>query len=132
MANRVRITGGKIDGDDNEGRDAQVDEWGNLRTREGVFKGAYKVYEDSVAGAADFNTHDFATDTGRSHAIEGWLINDGEGTVTVSYSQSSNALLFGESFTVKKGESVDTLRLDIARIKVTRGSADASYRIFLI
>jgi len=132
MAARVRISGGNIDGENNEGIDAQVDAWGNLRTRQGVFKGTYKVYEDSVAGVADFNTHDFAGDTGRNHIVDGWLINDGDGSITVSYSQSSNPLLFGESFTVMADEQIDFLRLDVSRIKVTRGDADASYRMFLI
>ena len=138
MANRVRISGGNIDGDDNEGRDAQVDAWGNLRTREGVFQGSYKTYEDSVSGSGDFNTHDFATDSGRTHSVEGWLVNDGNssdnatGTIVISYSQSTNPLSFGDTYTVKSGEIVDFLRLDIARIKVLRGDADSSYRIFMI
>ena len=129
MASSVRISGGNIDGDQNEGYHAQVDQWGNLRTRQGVFRGTYKVYESSVSTST--NTHDFATDTGRDHIVDGWLMNDGDNDITVSYAQSSNPLIYGESFTVKESETIDFLRLDVCKIKIT-GASTASYRMFLI
>ncbi len=129
MANRVRITGGSIDGDSNEGRDAQVDVNGNLRVREGHFNGLNKAYEDTSFVSGDSPaTHSFNTDTGRN-AIDGWLICDGAGNVQIDFSQ--DGVTFGDKFTVKKGEVVDLLRLNINKIRVTHVS-DSAYRIFLI
>jgi len=74
MAQRVKICGGNIDGDDNEGRDAQVDANGNIRVREGHFEGLNKTYEDASFITGDSPaTHDFNDDAGRN-AIDGWII----------------------------------------------------------
>ena len=130
MAERVRITGGNIDVDDNEGRDAQVDEWGNLRVREGVYKFDNKVYEDASFIEADSpQTHDMNADTGRN-AVDGYIISDGPGDIQVDISR--NGIAFGEKFTMKKGERVNLLHLDIDKIRVTWVSADSAYRINLL
>ena len=129
MANPVRIAGGNIDGDVNEGYHAQVDQWGNLRTRQGVFKGTYKVYESSVSASEDIINFD--TDSGRTHIVDGWLINDGDDDITIKYAQSGNTLIYGESFTVKESEMVDFLRLDVSKIKIA-STGSASYRMLLI
>lgn len=130
MANRVRITGGDIDGDDNEGRDAQVDEWGNLRVREGVYKFDNKVYEDASFISADSpQTHDMNADTGRN-AVDGYIICDGSGNIQVDISR--NGIAFGDKFTMKKGERVNLLHLDIDKIRVTWTGTDSAYRVNLL
>lgn len=129
MANRVRISGGFIDGDNNEGYDAQVDRNGNLRTREGHFAGLNKTYEDASFVAGDSPaTHDFNNDKNRN-AIDGWIICDGDGDIQVDF--SNDGISFGDKFTMKKREVVDLLRLDINKIRITH-VADSAYRIFLI
>lgn len=129
MAQRVRITGGNIDGYDNEARDAQVDELGNLRVREGVWEYTGKSYEDSSFVAGDSPaTHSFNTDTGRN-AVDGWIVCDGAGDIQVDY--SINGVTFSDKFTMKKNEIVDLLRLNINKIRITHVT-DSAYRIFLI
>ena len=130
MAQRVRITGGNIDGDDNEARDAQVDAWGNLRVREGTFHGDYKVYADTSFASGDSPaTHDFETDTGRT-SVDGWIICDGSGSIVIALSR--DGLTYQDSYTLKKGEVIDVLRFEISKIKVTHSGTDSSYRILLI
>lgn len=129
MAGRVIITGGNIDGVDSTGRDANVDANGNLWVREGHYDFDNKTYEDTLTVDNSPVTVDFNDDTGRN-AVEGWIINDGAGTLTVAVSR--RGLVFGDAFTVKKGETVDFLRLDIDSLKLTHSGTDADYRIFLI
>ncbi len=130
MAERVRITGGNIDGDNNEGRDAQVDQWGNLRVREGVYKADNKAYEDTSFVAGDSpQTHDFNNDKGRN-AIDGYIICDGSGNIQVDVSR--DGLSYGDKWTMKKGERVNLLHFDIDKIRVTHTGADSAYRINLI
>lgn len=129
MPQRVRITGKSDVRYSNEAIDAQVDRLGNLMTREGALPGLNETYEGIVTVGNSPVTCDFNNDSGRN-AMEGWIINDGDGDIQVDYSR--DGISFGDKFTVKKGESVDLLRLDIDKLRITRVSADASYRVFLV
>ncbi len=130
MAERVRITGGNIDGDNNEGHDAQVDKNGNLRVREGVYDFDNKAYEDTSFTAADSpQTHNFEGDTGRT-AIDGYLIVDGPGDV--QFDISRDGLTYGDKFTVKKGERVNLSHFKVSKIRATHTGTDSAYRINLI
>jgi len=130
MASPVRIIGKSDARDLNEAIAAQVDRLGNLMVREGALPGLNKTYEDSSFEAGDSPAvHNFLSDTGR-RAQEGWIICDGDGDIQVDYSR--DGITYGDKFTVKSGEVVDFLRLDIARIRVTYVSANSGYRIFLV
>ncbi len=129
MAVSIRLMGGNIDGEDNEGRHAQVDTWGNLRVREGVYKFDNKVYEDvSFIEGDSPQAHDMNADTGRN-AVDGYIIVDGPGDVQVDISR--DGINFGDKFTMKKGERVNLLHLDIDKIRVTWVS-NSAYRINLL
>ena len=130
MAERVRITGGNIDGDDNEGRDAQVDQWGNVRVREGVYQNDNKVYEDTSFEAGDSPVVlDMFGDTGRK-SVDGYLIIDGAGDILVEISR--NGLTYGPQFTMKKGERFSMLRIDCDSIRLTHSGTDSAYRVNLL
>ncbi|MAF43722.1 MAG: hypothetical protein CMI54_06105 [Parcubacteria group bacterium] len=129
MAERVRITGGDIDGSDNEGHDAQVDKKGNLRVREGIYDFDNITYEDTSFVTGDSPaTHDFNADAGRN-AVDGYIICDGAGNIQVDVSR--NGIAFGSKFTMKKGERVNLAHFNIDKIRVTWVS-DSAYRINLI
>lgn len=129
MAERVRITGGDINGTDNEGRDAQVDSWGNLLTREGVYQFDNKVYEDTSFVVGDSPVVlDMFGDTGR-RSVDGYIICDGPGDILVEITR--NGLTYGPQFTMKKGERFSMLRIDCDSIRLTH-SADSAYRVNLL
>lgn len=130
MAERVRITGGNIAGDDNEGRDAQVDQWGNLRVREGIYQFDNKVYEDAdfTAGESPV-THNMFGDTGRN-SVDGYLIVDGPGNILVEISR--RGLVYGPQFTMKKGERFSFLRIDAAKVRLAHSGTDSAYRMNLL
>lgn len=130
MPQRIRITGGKdIGGLDSEGRDVQVDEWGSLHIRDSSYNFDNKTYEGTVTAANSPVTCSFYSDTGRD-AFEGWIVNDGAGDIQVDFSR--DGLSYGDKFTIKKGEFIDLLRLRINKLRLTRVTADAGYRVFLI
>ena len=130
MAEPVRIAGGYIDGDDNEGYHAQVDRNGNLRVREGHYAFLNYVSEDTNFQVGDSPaTFDFNLAASRN-AIDGWIVCDEAGDIQVDFSR--DGLTFGEKFTMKSGEIVHLLRLDIDKIRVTHTGTDSFYRIFLI
>lgn len=130
MAERVRITGGNMGGLNNEGRDAQVDVNGNLHVREGVHNFLNKTYENTSFDSGDSpETCSFHADTGRN-AVDGWIQCDGPGNIQVDYSM--DGLLYGDKFTVKKNESVDLLRMNINKLRITHTGEDSAYRVFLI
>lgn len=125
MAEPVRI----VFGNDNDGIHAQGDANGNLLTREGVYDYDNKTYEDSSFVVGDSPaTHNFALDMGRN-AVDGYIICDGAGDIQVDISR--NGISYGSKFTVKSGERVNLLHLNIAKIRVTH-VADSAYRINLI
>ena len=130
MANPVRIAGGNIDGDTNEGYHAQVDQNGNLRVREGHFDGDNQSYEDTSFVTGDSPaTHDFYTDTGGRCSVDGWVVCDGDGDISVSISR--DGISYGDAMTMKSGEIIDLLRWKVNKIRVT-WIADSAYRIVLI
>jgi len=129
MAGPVRIVGKTDDRDSNEGIAAQVDSLGNLHVREGSYPGLNKVYEDTNFVTGDSpQTHDFNSDAGRN-ATDGYIICDGPGNIKVDYSR--DGITFGEQWTMKKGEKVSLLRLDIDKIRIT-WVADSAYRINMV
>lgn len=130
MAAPVRIIGHDSDRDDNEQLQAQVDDQGNLMVREGTYPGLNKTYEDSSFATGDSPaTHDFYGDMGK-YAVDGYIICDGAGDIQVDFTR--NGLDYGAKWTMKKGERVNLLRLDIKKIRVTWVTADSAYRINLI
>ena len=130
MPARVRLTGGdRIGGYDNEGYDAQVDKYGAVHVRQTPHNFSNKTYEDTSFVTGDSPVvHDFNTDASRN-ASDGWIICDGDGEIQVDY--SIDGLTYGDKFTMKKGEVVDLLSMNIDKIRVTWVS-DSSYRIFLV
>jgi len=129
MAQPVRIIG-KSDGrDKSEGIQAQVDSLGNLHVREGTYPGLMKTYEDSSFVTGDSPAvHDFYTDKS-AYAIDGYLVCDGDGDIQVDYTR--DGIVYSDKATMKKGEQMDLLRLDIRKIRIT-WVADSAYRIVLI
>ena len=131
MPNAVRIIGHKSDRDQNEYQQAQVDSLGNLHTREGQYPGLNQTYEDTSFVAGDSPAvHDFYTDSGSKRAVDGYIICDGSGDIQVDYTR--DGITYGDKWTMKSGERVNLLRLDIKKIRVTHTGTDSSYRINLI
>lgn len=130
MGQRVIITGGNIDGVDSVGRDANVDANGNLWVRSGHYAFDNKTYEGTVTAGNTPVTCAFYNDAGRN-AYAGWIINDGDADIQVDFSRD-NVNYDGAKWTLKLGEITQLDRLDIAKLRITRVSADASYRVFLI
>ena len=129
MAESVRIVGHKTDREDHEALQAQVDTLGNLHVREGAYPGLNETYEDTSFAVGDSPaTHDFYGDTGR-FACDGYIICDGSGNIQVDYTR--DGITYGDKWTMKTGERVVLLRLDIKKIRVTWVS-DSAYRINLI
>jgi hypothetical protein len=130
MAAPVRIVGNKTDRDENEHLQAQVDTLGNLHVREGAYPGLNQTYEDTSFSSGDSPAvHDFYTDAGR-FACDGYIICDGPGDIQVDYTR--DGLTYGDKFTMKTGEQVSLLRLDIKKIRVTHAGTNSAYRIFLV
>jgi hypothetical protein len=131
MAQAVRIVGHLSDRDENEQLQAQVDELGNLYVREGAYPGLNFTYERTSFVAGDSpSTHDFFTDSGGKYASDGYIICDGDGDIQVDITR--NGIIYGSKWTMKAGEKVALLRLDIKKIRITHTGADSSYRINLI
>ncbi len=129
MAAGVRIAGGNIDGTDNEGHHAQVDKWGNLRVREGMYDFDNITYEDSSFVTGDSPaTHDFNGDSGRN-AVDGYIICDGQGDIQVDVSR--DGISYGNKWTMKRNEKVNLSHYNVDKIRVTWVS-DSAYRINLI
>jgi hypothetical protein len=128
MAQPVRIVGHKSDRDDNEQLQAQVDDFGNLQVREGSYQGLNQTYEDSSFVTGDSpRTIDAYTDLGH-YVQDGYIIVDsGELQCDVT----RNGIDYGDKFTIKSGEKVSFLRMDIKKIRLTWVS-DSSYRINII
>ncbi len=129
MAAPVRVVGHDSTRDNNEGYVAQVDRLGNLMVREGPYPGLNKTYEDTsfVEGETPV-THNFFGDMGK-YAIDGYIICDGPGDIQVDFTR--NGVDYGSKFTMKVGERVSLLRLDIKKIRITWVS-DSAYRVNLI
>lgn len=129
MPQPVRIIGKSDSRDDNEAIQAQVDALGNLHVREGAYPGLNKTYESALfSSGSSPAVHDFYGDTGR-YAIDGWIACDGDGNIQVDYTR--DGITYGDKWTMKRGEVVDLLRLDIKKIRVTYVT-DSAYRIFLV
>lgn len=130
MAEPVRIVGHRSDRDSNEQLQAQVDTLGNLHVREGTYPGLNQTYEDTSFTAGDSPAvHDFYTDSGGKYAVDGYIICDGDGAIQVDYTR--DGITYGDKWTMKTGEKVALLRLDIKKIRVTF-VANSAYRINLI
>ena len=129
MAEPVRIVGHKSDRDANEQLQAQVDSLGNLHVREGSYPGLMETYEDTSFVTGDSPAvHDFYTDAGR-FASDGYIVCDGAGNIQIDYTR--DGITYSDKVTLKKGERLSLLRLDIKKIRITWVS-DSSYRIVLI
>ena len=136
MAERVRISGGAIGQESNEGKDAQVNSEGSLHIIPGIggaggtYPGYNVAYEDTTFLTGDSPaTHDFNADAGRN-AVGGWIICDGAGNIQVDFSRDG-VNYSGSKWTMKKGERVNLENLDIDKIRVTWVS-NSAYRINLI
>ena len=129
MAERVRLSGGKIEGVDHEGNDAQVSKEGSLHIVFGDAGGDNKAYEDTSFVTGDSPVVlDFEGDTGR-RSKAGWFINDGDGDIKVELSR--DGLVYGDQFTTMLGEIIDFAGVGISKIRLTH-TTDSAYRIFLI
>jgi len=129
MPARVRITGKSDRRNTNDSIDAQVDSLGNLMCREGVYPGLMETYEDTSFVTGDSPaTLDFNADAGRN-STDGYCINDGAGDFYVDYSR--DGITFSDKATIKVGERLSLLRLDIDKLRIT-WIADSSYRVVMI
>jgi len=130
MPECVRIVGHWSDRDSNEQLQAQVDPLGNLHTREGAYPGLNQTYENTnfTAGGSPA-THDFYTDAGR-YASDGFIVCDGPADIQVDYTR--DGITYGDKWTMKAGEQVSLLRLDIKKLRITRTSANSAYRVFMV
>ncbi len=91
--------------------------------------GRSKKYEDSSFLTGDSPaTHDVNNDLGRN-AHDGYLVNDGPGDLTWSY--SDDGITYGDAHTIKQDETVRLTGLDIDSIKIT-WIADCGYRIMVV
>ena len=130
MPQCVRIVGHLTDREDHEQLQAQVDTLGNLHVREGAYPGLNETYEDTSFAVGDSPaTHDFYTDAGRT-VSDGYIICDGAGDIQVDISR--DGISYGDKWTMKSGEKVSLLRLDIRKIRITFVSANSAYRINVI
>jgi hypothetical protein len=129
MAQPVRIVGHKTDREDHEALQAQVDTLGNLHVREGAYQGLNKTYEDTAFLVADSPvTLDVYTDL--SHYVQdGYIICDGAGDIQVDVTR--DGLIYGDKWTMKSGEKVSLLRMDIKKIRLTAVS-NSAYRVNVI
>lgn len=129
MAERVRISGGKIEGVDHEGIDAQVSREGSLHVVFGDAGGDNKAYEDTSFVTGDSPVVlDFEGDTGR-RSKAGWFINDGDGDIKVELSR--DGLVYGDQFTTMLGETIDFGGIGVSKVRLT-WVQNSSYRIFMI
>ena len=86
-------------------------------------------YEDTSFLTGDSPAvHDVNTDLGRN-GRDGYLINDGEGSFKVSFSDDGTT--YGSNHTIKAGEILRFKGVDIDKIKVT-WVANSAYRIFVL
>lgn len=130
MAAPIRIIGHHSDRDENEQIQAQVDLLGNLMVREGTYPGLNQTYEDTSFVVGDSPAvHDFYTDSGGKFAVDGYIICD-SGDIQVDYTR--DGITYGDKWTMKSGERVALLRLDIKKIRVTHTGTDSAYRINMI
>ena len=89
-----------------------------------------KTYEDSSFIAGDSPAvHSFYGDMGYN-SIQGWITCDGPGNISVAFSR--DGITYGDEWTMRLGENTSLRGFDIHSIRVTRLTADSSYRIFLI
>jgi hypothetical protein len=129
MAQPVRIVGHKSDREDNEQLQAQVDDDGNLMVREGSYQGLNQTYEDTNFQTGDSPvTIDAYGDLG-SYVHDGYIICDGAGNIQVDVSR--DGITYGDKWTMKSGEKVSFLRMDIKKIRITWVS-DSAYRLNII
>ena len=67
----------------------------------------YKVYEATITSGN--NTHDVFTDMGR-HGVQGYIVNDGDGDMTVSFQTTEASGSFGDAITIKAGDPIFNLK----------------------
>ncbi len=91
--------------------------------------GRSKVYSDTnfVVGDSPI-TLDVNTDLGRN-AIDGFVINDGDGNFTVAI--SDDGITYGDALTMENGEIFSLTNLNIDSIKIT-WVANSAYRVFVV
>ena len=130
MAERVRVTGGNIDGVDNEAIDAQVNkESASLHTIAGQINASNKTYEDASFVTGDSPvTINFYGDTGRV-SVDGYVVCDGPGNIQVAVSR--DGLIYDDTFTMKEGEVVCLDHVKVNKIRIS-WTADSAYRVNLI
>ena len=86
-------------------------------------------YEDASFEMSDSQAVlDINTDLGRN-AHDGYFINDGAGDIKVSI--SDDGIIYGGSHTIKAGEVLELLKLDIDRIRLT-WVANCGYRCLVV
>jgi len=92
-----------------------------------IIRALNKVYEDTVT--VGVNTHSFFADY-EYNAIQGWVVNDGDGAVKFSFSR--DGIIYGEDYTLRPHEYMDLNGYDIHSIRIAFISVTASYRIWQI
>ena len=92
-----------------------------------IIRALNKVYEATITTGV--NTHSLFDDY-EYNAIQGWVVNDGDGQVRFSFSRDGT--IYGDSYPMRPGEYMDLNGYDIHSIKIAFISVGASYRIWQI
>jgi len=91
--------------------------------------GRFQTFEDTSFVVGDSPvTLDVNADLG-NNGKDGYIINDGAGDFTVAISDDGTN--FGDEATMKAGEIMSLIHLDIDKIRITR-VADSAYRVLVI
>lgn len=90
--------------------------------------GGYVFEEDTSFGSGDSPvTIDFM-DKIKKPASNGYVINDGDGDITLAL-KKKNGGGFGDEITLKKDETFSLKGKDVDELRITR-VADSSYRVY--
>jgi hypothetical protein len=114
-------------------RTAEINDLNEVLVTQGSLTGSIDGLNASLEDASFLvgdspATLNFFAAEGRN-AIDGWVICDGAGDMSVQFSR--DGVTFGDAWTMKEGEVVSLRSYDIHSIRVTY-IADSAYRVNLI
>ncbi len=96
----------------------------------GVILDTPESFEDTSFVSGDSPvTLDIQANLGRN-AIEGYIINDGDGDFTVAF--STDGTNFGDEITMKKNEVINFDNIEVDSIRITHSGTDSAYRVSVI
>jgi len=90
-----------------------------------------QAFEDSNFQVGDSPAvHDVNAALGGHNGHDGYITCDGAGDITVEF--SPDGVTYGDAHTLKSAETISLEGLNIDLIRITRVSADSSYRVFVV